>query len=116
MQGLGHSCIRYSQFHTTALSSPTRSCLMTGRNATSNGMACITEATSGYPGFNGRIPFGNALLSEVLVERGWSTFAVGKWHLTPEEESNMASTKRLWPLNRGFERFCGFLGGETNQW
>jgi arylsulfatase A-like enzyme len=107
---------RFSQFHTTALSSPTRSCLMTGRNATSNGMACITEATSGYPGFNGRIPFENALLSEVLVEKGWSTFAVGKWHLTPEEESNMASTKRLWPLNRGFERFYGFLGGETNQW
>jgi arylsulfatase A-like enzyme len=108
--------LRYTQFHTTALCSPTRSCLLTGRNATSNGMACITEATSGYPGFNGRVPFENAMISEVLVEQGWSTFALGKWHLTPEEEENMASTKVRWPLGRGFERYYGFLGGETDQW
>ncbi len=116
MKRLADQGLRYSQFHTTALCSPTRSCLMTGRNATSNGMACITEATSGFPGFNGRVPFENALLSEVLMERGWNTFAIGKWHLTPEEEENLASSKIRWPLGRGFERFYGFLGGETDQW
>ncbi|HXL59079.1 MAG TPA: sulfatase-like hydrolase/transferase, partial [Mycobacterium sp.] len=57
-----------------------------------------------------------ALLSEVLAERGWNTYCVGKWHLTPLEESNLASTKRHWPLSRGFERFYGFMGGETDQW
>jgi arylsulfatase len=108
--------VRFSQFHTTALCSPTRSCFMTGRNATSNGMAVITEAASGLPGFSGRIPPENAMISEVLAERGWRTAAVGKWHLTPEEECNAASSRRLWPLSRGFDRFYGFLGGETDQW
>ncbi len=106
----------YTQFHTTALCSPTRSCLLTGRNATSNGMACVTEGTTGFPGSCGRIPFENALISEALVEKGWNTYAIGKWHLTPEEETSLASSKRLWPLDRGFERFYGFLGGETDQW
>ena len=116
MRRIADMGLRYTQFHTTALCSPTRSCLLTGRNATSNGMACIEEATTGFPGSNGRIPFENGLISEVLVERGWSTYALGKWHLAPEEESNLASSKRQWPLGRGFERFYGFLGGETDQW
>lgn len=106
----------YTNFHTTALCSPTRSSLLNGRNANSNGMACIEEATTGFPGSNGRIPFENALISEVLVERGYNTYAVGKWHLLPEEEANMASTRRHWPLGRGFERYYGFIGGETDQW
>ncbi|MFH7028166.1 MAG: sulfatase-like hydrolase/transferase [Heteroscytonema crispum UTEX LB 1556] len=106
----------YTNFHTTALCSPTRSSLLNGRNATSNGMSCIEEATTGFPGNNGRIPFENALIPAVLSERGWSTFALGKWHLLPEEEANMASSKRHWPLGRGFERYYGFLGGETDQW
>lgn len=108
--------LRYTNFHTTALCSPTRSCLLTGRNHTSNGMACIEEATTGFPGSNGRIPFENALISEVLVERGYNTYALGKWHLLPEEEANLASSKRHWPLGRGFERYYGFLGGESDQW
>jgi arylsulfatase len=116
MKKIADMGVRFSQFHTTALCSPTRSCFLTGRNATSNGMACITEASSGFPGFCGRVPFENAMLPEVLSEKGWSTFAVGKWHLAPEEECNMASTKNRWPLNRGFERYYGFLGGETDQW
>jgi arylsulfatase len=108
--------LTYTNFHTTALCSPTRSCLLTGRNHTTNGMACITEASSGYPNANGHIPGECALIPEVLGERGWNTYMVGKWHLTPEDEMNMASIKREWPVGRGFERFYGFLGAETNQW
>ncbi|MEM6612170.1 MAG: sulfatase-like hydrolase/transferase [Cyanobacteria bacterium P01_C01_bin.72] len=79
-------------------------------------MSCIEEATSAFPGNNGRIPFENAFIPAVLNEKGWNTFALGKWHLLPEEEANMAATKRNWPLGRGFERYYGFLGGETDQW
>jgi arylsulfatase len=106
----------YTNFHTTALCSPTRSCLLTGRNHTTNSMASITEAAAGFPNSSGHIPFECGNIAEVLGERGWNTFMVGKWHLTPEDEMNMASTKRQWPLGRGFERFYGFLGAETNQW
>jgi arylsulfatase len=108
--------LRYSQFHTTALCSPTRACALTGRNASSNGMACITEFAAGFPSSNGRVPFENAMISEVLVEHGYSTYHVGKWHLTPEYDNHAAGSRRQWPLGRGFERFYGFLGGETNQW
>jgi arylsulfatase A-like enzyme len=108
--------LTYTNFHTTALCSPTRSCLMTGRNHTTNGMACITEATSGFPNANGHIPFECANVAEVLGEHGWNTYHVGKWHLCAEDEMNLASSKRQWPLGRGFERYYGFLGGETNQW
>ena len=108
--------MRLSQFHTTALCSPTRASLLTGRNATTVGMATIEEFTDGFPNCNGRIPADTALLSEVLNERGWNTYCVGKWHLTPLEESNLAATRRHWPLSRGFERFYGFMGGETDQW
>ncbi len=108
--------VRYNEWHTTALCSPTRSCLLTGRNHTTNGMACITEGAAGFPNGNGHIPPECATLAEMLVERGYSTAAVGKWHLTAEDEMNMASTKSNWPLGRGFERFYGFLGAETNQW
>jgi arylsulfatase A-like enzyme len=108
--------LSYTSFHTTALCSPTRSCLLTGRNHTTNGMGCITEAASGFPNANGHIPFECANLAEVLGERGWNTYHVGKWHLCAEDEMNLASTKRQWPLGRGFERYYGFLGGETNQW
>jgi arylsulfatase A-like enzyme len=116
MERIADQGLRYSNFHTTALCSPTRSSLLTGRNATSNGMACIVEGAAGFPGFSARIPFENGTIAEVLGERGWNTYAVGKWHLTPGEESDMSSWKARWPLGRGFERFYGFLGGETNQW
>jgi arylsulfatase A-like enzyme len=116
MTRLAERGVRLSQFHTTALCSPTRASLLTGRNATTVGMATIEEFTDGFPNCNGRIPAETALLSEVLAERGWNTYCVGKWHLTPLEESNLAATKRHWPLSRGFERFYGFMGGETDQW
>ncbi|MFD5549836.1 arylsulfatase [Streptomyces goshikiensis] len=108
--------LRYSQWHTTALCSPTRSALLTGRNHTTNGMACISEAAIGFPGANGHIPSECATLAEILVEKGYSTALTGKWHLCPEGEMNLASTKRNWPTGRGFERFYGFLGAETSQW
>jgi arylsulfatase A-like enzyme len=108
--------VRYTQWHTTALCSPTRSALLTGRNHTRNGMACITEAASGFPNANGVIPPENGQIQEILGARGWNTYMVGKWHLCPEAEMNLASTRRNWPTGRGFERFYGFLGAETNQW
>ena len=108
--------VSYTQWHTTALCSPTRSCLLTGRNHTSNSMACITEAAIGFPNPSGTIPPENGMLSEILGERGWNTYMVGKWHLCPTDEMNLASTRRNWPSGRGFERWYGFLGAETNQW
>ena len=108
--------LRYTQWHTTALCSPTRSCLLTGRNHTRNSMACITEAAIGFPNASGTVPRENGMLPEVLGELGWNTYMVGKWHLCPTDEMNLASPRRNWPLGRGFERFYGFLGAETNQW
>jgi arylsulfatase A-like enzyme len=108
--------LRYTQFHTTALCSPTRSCLLTGRNHTRNSMACITEAAIGYPNASGTVPPENGMLSEILSERGWNTYLVGKWHLCPTDEMNLAAPRRNWPTGRGFERWYGFLGAETNQW
>ena len=113
---LASSGLTYTNWHTTALCSPTRSSLLTGRNHTTNGMACIAEATTGFPNSNGHIPFECATIAEVLGERGWNTYMLGKWHLVAADEMNMASTKRNWPVGRGFERYYGFLGGETNQW
>jgi arylsulfatase len=79
-------------------------------------MACITEAAVGFPNASGTIPPENGMVSEILGEQGWNTYCVGKWHLTPEDEMNLAATRRNWPTGRGFERFYGFLGAETNQW
>ena len=89
--------LRYTQWHTTALCSPTRSCLLTGRNHTRNSMACITEGAIGFPNASGVIPPENGTLQEILGERGWNTYMVGKWHLCPEAEMNLASTRRNWP-------------------
>ena len=76
----------FNNMHTTALCSPTRSCILTGRNHHSNAMACITEASTGFPGANGNIPFENGFLSEMLLEHGYNTYAIGKWHLTPADQ------------------------------
>jgi arylsulfatase A-like enzyme len=113
--GLAAAGVRYTNFHTTALCSPTRSCVLTGRNHHANGMGRVIEIASGYPGYNARIPFANGFLSEILVEHGYATFAVGKWHLTPEDELHAGASRVRWPLGRGFERFYGFMSGETHQ-
>ena len=106
----------FNNMHTTALCSPSRSCMLTGRNHHSNGLACITEGSSGFPGYNGTIPFANGFLSEMLQQQGYNTYAVGKWHLTPVEQTSAAGPYDRWPLGRGFERFYGFLGGDTHQY
>ena len=106
----------YTNMHTTALCSPTRSCILTGRNHRSNGMAGITEISTGYPGYDGIIPFENGFLSEILRDQGYATMAVGKWHLTPAEQTSAAGPYDRWPLGRGFDRYYGFLGGDTHQY
>ncbi len=108
--------LRYNSMHTTALCSPSRSCMLTGRNHHSNGLACITEGSEGFPGSNGYIPFENGMLSEILLLQGYNTYAVGKWHLTPSEATSAAGPYDRWPLGRGFERYYGFLGGDTHQY
>ncbi len=108
--------LRYRDFHTTAICSPTRACLLTGRNHHSNGVGIIQEMATGYPGYNGAVPRENGFLSEMLLREGYATFAVGKWHLTLASEYASGASKARWPLSRGFERYYGFLGGKTNQW
>jgi arylsulfatase A-like enzyme len=113
---LAKNGLRFNNMHTTALCSPTRSCILTGRNHHSNAMSCITEGSTGYPGGNGNIPFENGFLSEMLLQHGYNTFAIGKWHLTPADQTSAAGPYNRWPLSRGFERYFGFLGGDTHQY
>jgi arylsulfatase len=115
LDGLAEGGVRMANFHTTALCSPTRACLLTGRNHHSNGMGRITDLTTGFPGYWGRIPRANGFLSEILADAGYVTVAVGKWHLTPEDETHQAARRDSWPCARGFQRWYGFHGGETHQ-
>jgi arylsulfatase A-like enzyme len=107
--------VRLTNFHTTALCSPTRACLLTGRNHHRNAMGRVADLASGFPGYWGRPPRENGFLSEMLRNTGYATYAVGKWHLSPEGETNMANSRATWPLGRGFDRWYGFHGGETHQ-
>jgi arylsulfatase A-like enzyme len=116
LDSLAANGLRYNNMHTTALCSPSRGCILTGRNHHSIGLASITETSTGYPGYNGILPFDKGMLSEMLLQKGYNTFAVGKWHLTPPEHMTPAGPYERWPLGRGFERYYGFMGGETNQW
>ena len=104
-----------TNFHTTALCSPTRACLLTGRNHHRSGMGRVADLASGYPGYWGKPPRENGFLSEILRANGYATYAVGKWHLSPDDETNMAASRSTWPLGRGFDRWYGFHGGETHQ-
>jgi len=108
--------ITYTQWHTTALCSPTRSTILTGRNHHLNGMAAITEAATGFPGANGRLPEQTATVGQILQDGGWSTFWLGKNHNVAEQDVASGATRKQWPLQKGFDRYYGFLGGETNQW
>ena len=108
--------LRYTNMHTTALCSPSRGAILTGRNHHSLGLATIAETSTGFPGYNAILPFEKGMLSEMLLPHGYNTFLVGKWHLSPPEHETPAGPYDRWPLGRGFERFYGFLGGDTNQW
>lgn len=114
--GLAARGLRYANFHTTALCSPTRACLLTGRNHHTNGMGRIVETATGFPGYDAVVPHSSGFLSEILRGEGYATFATGKWHLTPPADLAMGGPKDRWPLGRGFDRYYGFLGGETDQY
>jgi arylsulfatase A-like enzyme len=108
--------LRFTNFHTTALCSPTRAALMTGCNHHSVGMRGLANWNTGFPNCTGTVSKSAATIAEVLRPTGYSTFAVGKWHLTPMEQTSPAGPFDQWPLARGFDRYYGFLEGETDQW
>jgi arylsulfatase len=108
--------LRYNRFHVTSLCSPTRACLLTGRNHHAVGMGFLADIPLGYPGYSGRIPPSAATLPRLLRDAGYGTMAVGKWHLVPRFERSPAGPFDRWPLGLGFERYYGFLQGDTNQW
>jgi len=116
LQRLADNGLTYTQWHTTALCSPSRSTMLTGRNHHLNGMAAITEAASGFPGANCRLPAECATVGQILQDAGWSTFWLGKEHNVAEQDVASGADRSNWPLQRGFDRFYGFMGGETNQW
>lgn len=116
IDALAASGLRYNNFHTTALCSPTRACLLTGRNHHSVGMGVVSNWDTGFPGYRGRIDRRAGTLAEMLRAVGYNTFAVGKWHLTPPDETTAAGPFDQWPLQRGFDRFYGFLDGATDQY
>jgi arylsulfatase len=108
--------LRFNRFHVTALCSPTRAALLTGRNHHMVGMGMLPELAVRYEGYNGRIPRTAATLARHLRDNGYSTYAIGKWHLAPRDEWSASGPFDRWPLGMGFERYYGFLGGDTNQW
>jgi arylsulfatase len=107
--------LRYSNFHVTPLCSPTRASLLTGRNHHTVGMRAISNFDSGYPHMRGHITDHATTMAEVLRDEGYATFAVGKWHLCAMENASAAGPYDQWPCQRGFDRFYGFLEGETDQ-
>ena len=116
LEGLAKNGLRYNRFHTTALCSPTRAALLTGRNHHSCGTGVIIEMGTGYPGYTGIIPRKTAVVSETLRDNGYSTAMFGKWHNTPEPEISPAGPFDRWPTGFGFEYFYGFNQGETHQY
>ena len=116
MDRLATGGLRYTNFHTTAMCSPTRAALMTGRNHHAAGLGIVTEFATGYPGYAGRLTKRAATLAEMLRPHGYNTFAVGKWHLMPLREATAAGPFDAWPLQRGFDRWYGFPAGYTDQW
>ncbi len=113
---LAKNGLMYTQFHTTALCSPTRQALKTGRNHHSCNQAKITELATAFPGATGQLPNDVAPLAKMLSFNGWSTAAFGKWHETAVWEISPSGPMDRWPNRQGFDKFYGFMGGETNQW
>lgn len=115
IDALAGNGLLYTNFHVTPLCSPTRAALLTGRNHHTVGMRAVSNFNTGFPNMTGHISNHAATLAEVLHDEGYATFAVGKWHLTPMEETSAAGPFDQWPLQRGFDRYYGFLEGETDQ-
>jgi len=113
---LAENGLRYNNFHTTALCSPTRAALKSGRNHHTVNMGFITELATALPGATGQIPSATAPIAETLRLNGYATAAFGKWHETAAWEASVAGPFDRWPTRQGFDKFYGFLGGETNQW
>ncbi|MYA01185.1 MAG: arylsulfatase [Chloroflexi bacterium] len=107
--------LRFTNFHVTALCSPTRASLLTGRNHHAVGMRSISSYDPGYPNMRGAVSRNAATMAEMLRDENYATFAVGKWHLNPSETCSQAGPFHDWPLQRGFDRYYGFLSGETDQ-
>jgi arylsulfatase len=113
---LAKNGLTYTQWHTTSVCSPTRSTFLTGRNHHQNGFGTIAESAAGFPGYCGHRAPNIATMATVLRDAGWSTFWIGKNHNVPVDAFDMASSRKYWPLGLGYDRFYGFIGGETNQW
>lgn len=113
---LGKEGISYNRFHTTSLCSPTRMALLTGYNHHSNNAGSIMETATAFPGNNGIRPQSITPMAEVLRQNGYSTAAFGKYHETPPWEISVSGSLDRWPTHSGFDKFYGFIGGETNQW
>ena len=116
LDALAAAGLRYNNFHTTALCSPTRTALLTGRNHHVNNAGAIMELATAFPGNTGIRPQSVAPLAEILRLNGYSTAAFGKYHETPPWEVSVSGPYDRWPTHSGFDRFYGFIGGETNQW
>ncbi len=116
MDRLAKAGLRYTQFHTTALCSPTRAALLSGRNHHSNATGVIMEAGTGFPGYNTLMPKSSGTFAEVLKQNGYSTAWYGKNHNVPDWHGSQAGPFDLWPTGLGFEYFYGFIGGDTSQW
>lgn len=114
MDSLAAAGLTYTNFHVTPLCSPTRASLLTGRNHHAVGMSMLSNADSGYPGKRGMVSHRAAMVQEVLRDSGYNTAALGKWHLTPMDQTSSAGPFDQWPLGRGFERHYGFLEGLTD--
>ena len=108
--------VAYNRFHTTAMCSPTRASLLTGRNHHRVGNGQIAELANDWDGYPGRVPRSSALVAEVLKDYGYATGAWGKWHNTPAEETTSVGPFENWPTSLGFEYFYGFLAGEASQY
>lgn len=113
---LASAGLRYNNFHTTALCSPTRMALKTGRNHHTGNTGSIMETATGFPGNTGQVPNSVAPLAEMLRLNGYSTGAFGKWHETAAWETSVSGPFDRWPTRQGFDKFYGFIGGETDQW
>jgi arylsulfatase len=116
MDALAHGGLRYSNFHVTAMCSPTRASLLTGRNAHAVGMGSIAEWSTGFPGYQGRITPHAATVAQMLSQAGYGTYAVGKWHLANMADYVTGGSREHWPLGKGFNRWYGFLGGFIDHW